>query len=63
MCCILHNICINIEDEPFDILEMENRNNNNYAVMAADEKRVSNIKNKSSLTYKNLKTISEFINL
>lgn len=41
VCCMLHNICIDIEDEPFDILEMENRNNNNHnnAVMTADEKR------------------------
>ncbi|XP_067204184.1 putative nuclease HARBI1 isoform X1 [Linepithema humile] len=38
-CCILHNICIDIEDEPLDILEEENENNNNYAVMEAEEKR------------------------
>lgn len=40
-CCILHNICIDIDDEPFEIPQMENRNNNNhnYAVMEPDEKR------------------------
>jgi len=41
-CCILHNICIDNEDEPFDILEIENRNENNnydYAIMTPDEKR------------------------
>lgn len=42
-CCVLHNICIDIEDEPFleDILDMKdgNENNQNYAVMGGDEKR------------------------
>jgi len=38
-CCILHNICIDNEDEPFNIVEMENRNNNNYAVREDDEKK------------------------
>lgn len=41
-CCILHNICINNNDEPFDgINEAENENNNqNYAVwqMEANQK-------------------------
>lgn len=40
VCCILHNICIDIEDEPFDILEEDDINNNdNYAIMTAHEKR------------------------
>lgn len=40
-CCILHNICIDIDDEPFEIPQIENINNNNhnYAVMKPDEKR------------------------
>ncbi|XP_039307618.1 putative nuclease HARBI1 isoform X2 [Solenopsis invicta] len=37
-CCILHNICIDNEDEPFDNVEVENVNNN-YAIMPADDKR------------------------
>jgi len=42
-CCILHNICIDNEDEPFNIVEMENRNNNNYAVREDDEKKNTTI--------------------
>lgn len=42
-CCILHNICIDNEDEPFDEpMEMENRNHNNdhnYAIIRPDGKR------------------------
>lgn len=36
--CIIF-VLIMREDEPLDILELENINDNNYAVMGADEKR------------------------
>lgn len=42
-CCILHNICIDNEDEPFDAIEaMEDETNYNYnyrIIEAEEEKR------------------------
>lgn len=39
-CCVLHNICIDNEDEPFDIFEPDNEyNDQNYPFIDADEKR------------------------
>ncbi|XP_071651177.1 putative nuclease HARBI1 isoform X2 [Temnothorax longispinosus] len=38
-CCALHNICIENEDEPFDIVEDNEYNNNNDVFIEAEEKR------------------------
>lgn len=40
-CCVLHNICIDNEDEPPDVLEPigDGNNNYNYDIMRADHKR------------------------
>ncbi|XP_024884070.1 putative nuclease HARBI1 [Temnothorax curvispinosus] len=38
-CCILHNICIDNEDEPIDMLENGNNNDNQIYAVNADEKR------------------------
>jgi len=41
VCCILHNICFDNKDEPFEnILEpMENENDHNNVLLQGDEKR------------------------